>query len=109
MYVEKLTETIKTNFLKLLILLKAAPQRPLTYGLENRDFFSPKNNLSWKKLSQELNQDRLKKRTSNFVYKKGTKQFDGLEFFFNHITQGSQTQNYAKATVRMKMSSRATE
>jgi hypothetical protein len=57
----------------------------MTHGLENRDFFTPKNKLSWKRLSQELTKDRIKKQTSNFVYKKGTKQFDGEKTLFNHF------------------------
>ena len=54
---------------------------PHHHGLENRDFYVPKHNLNWKQLASELAKDKIRKQTTNFNYKKGTKQFDGKLIF----------------------------
>jgi hypothetical protein len=58
-------------------LFQAVPHFNRRHGLENRDFYVPKNSLSWKELAKELAKDKIRKMTTNFNYKKGTKQFDG--------------------------------
>jgi secreted trypsin-like serine protease len=60
----------------------AVPHLNRRHGLENRDFFVPRNTMTWKELARELAKDKIRKQTTNFNYKKGTKKQDencGLE------------------------------
>jgi hypothetical protein len=64
--------------LNLTPFFQAVPHHNRRLGLENRDFYVAKPNLNWEQLASELAKDRIRKQTTNFVYKKGTKQFDGM-------------------------------
>jgi hypothetical protein len=50
---------------------------------------APKN-FGWKGLAEELAIDKLKlkKKTNDFVYKKGTKQYDGMSAMFTYFMFG---------------------
>jgi hypothetical protein len=42
----------------------------------------PRRDISWQQLAKELAKDRIRKQTTNFNYKKGTKQFDGKDILY---------------------------
>lgn len=65
-------------FALVLVAASAVPHRNRHLGLENRDFYRLKNNLSWRQMAAELAKDKIRRQTTNFTYKKGTKQFDDI-------------------------------